>query len=138
MKPASAKAKGRELQKYIRDRIYEAFAWLKEGDVTSTAMGQGGVDIQLSPLARRTFPLSIESKKTKKTPSGQELEQARRNAYGMTLPVVAWCPHGKGPQHTMLLMSLEDFIDWYKDISAVKLDKIEQAEGAKDAKHEVD
>jgi hypothetical protein len=66
------------------------------------------------------------------------MEQARRNAYGLTLPVVAWCPHGKGPQHTMLMIKLEDFLSWYKDVAAEKLKKIEQAEGAKDAKHEVD
>jgi hypothetical protein len=86
--------------------------------------------LQLSPLARKTFPVSIEAKKTKKTPTGQELEQARRNAYGMTLPVVAWCPHGKSSDHTMLLMSMSDFISWYKDVAAVKLSKIEGAQNA--------
>jgi hypothetical protein len=93
---SSAKAKGRRLQNYVRDRILEVFPWLGEGDVDSCSMGSSGIDVPMSPIARRTFPVSIECKKTKKTPSIAELNQSRANAYGTTLPVVIWCPHGVG------------------------------------------
>jgi hypothetical protein len=78
-------------------------------------MGASGVDIKMSPLARRTFPLSLECKKTKKTPSLAEMKQARANTYGLTLAAVCWCPHGSGPHETMIMMNLEEFIDWYKE-----------------------
>lgn len=53
IKVASAKAKARNLQQLVRDRIYYWYgSSLEEGDVRSTSMGAGGEDIQLSPHAR--------------------------------------------------------------------------------------
>jgi hypothetical protein len=121
IKTSSAKAKGRNFQKYVVSRILKHFPWLGEGDVESRSMGSGGVDIMMSPLGRRSLPLSIECKKTKKTPSRQELDQARHNAYGTTAPCVVWCPHGSGPQKAMIMFDLEDFINWYKDVSEREL-----------------
>jgi hypothetical protein len=116
IKTSSAKSKGRKLQNHIRDRILKHFPWLKEGDVESRSMGSGGVDIMMSPRARKTFPISIEAKKTKATPSRAELEQSRRNAYGVTVAAVVWCPHGKGLDKSMILFDFEDFLNWYKEI----------------------
>lgn len=62
MTPASAKMKGRLLQQCVRDKLYEAFPSLKDGDVRSTSMGAGGVDVLLSPAARKLFPYKIETK----------------------------------------------------------------------------
>ena len=121
IKTASAKAKGRNFQKYVVSLILKHFPWLGEGDVESRSMGSSGVDIMLSPLGRRTFPLSIECKRTKKTPSRQELEQARYNAYSLTAPCVVWCAHGSGPQKAVIMFDLEDFINWYKDVSKREL-----------------
>jgi hypothetical protein len=117
MLTSSAKSKGKRLQNYIRDRILARFPWLGEGDVESCSMGSGGVDIPLSPLGRRTFPISVEAKKTKKTPSRAELDQARANAYGSTTPAVVWCPHGSGMKKSMIIFDLEDFFDMYETIA---------------------
>ena len=62
MKPQSAKAKGRNLQKRVRDAILEAYPDLTDRDVRSTSMGAGGVDILLSERAIGTFPYSVECK----------------------------------------------------------------------------
>lgn len=62
IKPSSAKSKGRTLQQHVRDALYERFPTLQEGDVRSTSMGAGGVDVQLSPAARAFFPYRIETK----------------------------------------------------------------------------
>lgn len=62
MKPQSAKAKGRNFQQQIRDLILEKFPTLQPDDVRSTAMGQQGEDVQLSPAARRLLPYQIECK----------------------------------------------------------------------------
>lgn len=64
MTPASAKSKGRKFQQYCRDKIIELLRDYKvePGDVKSTAMGQSGVDIQLSPYAKTFLPIAIECK----------------------------------------------------------------------------
>lgn len=113
MKPSSAKAKGRNAQKAIRDKLLAEFD-LGEGDVESRSMGSGGVDLMLSPLARKRIPLSIEAKKTRKTPARAEVEQSRKNAYSGTLPVVVWSPHGSGPGKELLICDFDDFIKWIK------------------------
>ena len=62
MTPQSAKAKGRKLQQYVRDRLLAFFPDLKPDDVRSTSMGAGGEDVQLSYWARQLVPHSIECK----------------------------------------------------------------------------
>jgi hypothetical protein len=130
IKTSSAKGKGKKFQNYVRDRILARFPWLGEGDVESCSMGSGGVDIPLSPLGRRTFPISVECKKTKKTPSRAELDQARANAYGSTTPAVVWCPHGVGAKKAMIMFDLEDFFDFYERIA--EDDLADLAEAARD------
>jgi hypothetical protein len=114
-KPQSNKAKGRNAQKAIRDKLISEFG-LEEGDVESRSMGAGGVDLMLSPLARRVVPLSVEAKKTRKAPARAEVEQSRANAYPNTLPVVVWSPHGSGPGKELLICDFGDFIKWFKDV----------------------
>lgn len=124
----SAKSKGRRLQQYVKNRILEVFPWLGEGDVDSCSMGSSGIDIPMSPLGRRTFPVSIECKKTKKTPALAELKQSRANAYGTTLPVVVWCPHGAGHKKSMMMCDLDDFLSWYEMIAAAMLRTLREIE----------
>ncbi len=122
----SAKAKGRALQQAIRDLILARFPWLGEGDVTSTSMGASGVDVQMSPLARKALPVSIEAKKTKKTPSLAELRQARANTYGGTIGAVVWSPHGTGPDKAVIMFDFTEFLDWwYENQHADKADQDE-------------
>jgi len=128
IKTQSAKNKGRRLQQHLRDRIYYYFPWLTEGDVESRSMGASGTDLVLSPLARRTIPISFECKKTKKTPSLAELKQAREGAYGNTLAGVVWCPHGAGHQKSMIMFDLEDFLLWYKEMGEDRLESIREEE----------
>lgn len=88
MKPRSAKAKGRKLQNTIRDLIQEHFPHLHPDDVVSTQMGGSGVDIQLSPHARKVFPYSPECKNQEKINIWASLEQAEKNVKEHTTPVV--------------------------------------------------
>lgn len=62
MKTSSAKAKGRNLQKYVRDEILKTYPSLTLNDVRSTSMGANGEDILLSEAARLLFPFSVECK----------------------------------------------------------------------------
>ena len=86
MKTASAKAKGRKLQQWVRDLLLKKHPSLEEDDVRSTAMGQGGEDIQLSPTARKLIPLSIECKSRASYAFYKDLDQAYTN-----------CPKGSQP-----------------------------------------
>ena len=61
----AAKAKGRLGQQEIRDALLKTFNHLEPDDVKSTVMGDTGADIQLSPLAQKSIPISIEVKRRK-------------------------------------------------------------------------
>jgi hypothetical protein len=79
IKPQSAKAKGRNLQKWVRDRILANCPTLQPDDVRSTSMGAGGEDVQLSPAARKKFPFSVECKAKGKVAVYSMYEQAVEN-----------------------------------------------------------
>ena len=86
MKPSSAKAKGRKLQQWVRDHLLSLAEHLEPDDIRSTSMGAGGEDVQLSPAARRLFPVSIECKNL-----------ARFAGYTLYDQAVANCPKGAEP-----------------------------------------
>jgi hypothetical protein len=62
VKPSSAKNKGRILQQKVRDMMLKAAPELEPDDCRSTSMGAGGEDIQLSPAARKIYPINPECK----------------------------------------------------------------------------
>jgi hypothetical protein len=64
VKTSSAKAKGRRHQQAIRDdlRVILKPYGIEDADIESTGMGQSGVDLILSPAARRVLDLCIEAK----------------------------------------------------------------------------
>lgn len=80
MKPASAKAKGRKLQQYVRDAVLETFPRLHPDDVRSTSMGASGEDLQLSPAGRLLFPFATETKCQEALNVWAALEQAEEHA----------------------------------------------------------
>jgi len=59
--PASRKAKGRRFQQAVRQDLIDCLG-IDPGDILSTAMGQSGCDLYLSPAARSIFPFGIECK----------------------------------------------------------------------------
>ena len=124
IKTSSAKNKGRKFQNHVRDTILKRFEWLGEGDVGSCSMGSSGEDIPMSPLARKTLPISIECKKTRKHPAMAEMKQAMANATGMDAPAIAWSPHGSGPKDAMITFNLEDFLDFYEMVAGDRLNII--------------
>jgi len=60
--PASRKAKGRRLQQAVRQDLVDHLG-INPDDILSTAMGQGGCDLYLSPAARSVFPFGVEAKR---------------------------------------------------------------------------
>ena len=117
MKSQSRKAKGRNHQKAVSAAIVSAFD-LQDGDVEWTSMGAPGIDIKLSPKARKVCPLAIECKKQRKHPAVAEMNQARynRDKYDpKLLAAVAWSPHGSGPEESMITFNMNEFLSRLKE-----------------------
>jgi hypothetical protein len=77
--PQSRKAKGRNLQKWIREKLIDILGIHPE-DVESRAMGSGGEDVILAKAARDVFPYSVEAKNTEKIQVWSAYDQAIANA----------------------------------------------------------
>lgn len=97
IKPQSAKAKGRNLQKWAVAQILARFPNLEPDDVRSTSMGAGGEDVQLSPAARREIPISLECKAKNKIATYSFYEQAVDNCPKGMEPVVVMKGDRKKP-----------------------------------------
>jgi len=79
MTPQSAKAKGRNLQKWVRDKLLEISNTLTTDDVRSTSMGATGEDVTLSAAARLLFPIQIECKNKAKYSVYKDYTQAQQH-----------------------------------------------------------
>ena len=77
--PASRKAKGRRFQQAVRQDLIDHLG-VPEGDVLSTAMGQSGCDLYLSPAARERFPFGVECKAQEAIALPAWWRQCTRNA----------------------------------------------------------
>lgn len=88
MTPQAAKAKGRFLQKWVRDIILTTFPTLEPDDVRSTSMGADGEDVQLSPAARKAVPYQIECKNKAKSQIHTYYAQAKTHGKHEPLVIV--------------------------------------------------
>ena len=95
MKPQSAKAKGRLLQKWMRDKLIEMLDVHPE-DIESRSMGAGGEDLIMARAARLKFPHSIECKNVEKLNIWDAYEQASANCNDYQ-PIVVMKKNGKKP-----------------------------------------
>ena len=77
--PASRKAKGRRLQQAVRQDLIDRLG-IDPGDILSTAMGQSGCDLYLSPAARERFPFAVECKAQERIALPEWWQQCTRNA----------------------------------------------------------
>ena len=97
IKTSSAKSKGRKLQQWTRDAILKLIPSLEQDDVKSTAMGQSGEDVQLSPAARKHMPISLECKARKSIAVYSYYSQAVENCPTGLEPVVIIKADRKSP-----------------------------------------
>jgi len=109
MKARSAKAKGRRLQDAVREILREHFKnKLEDDDITTALMGESGIDVKLSPAARKIFPYSVECKNQEKLNIWAALKQAEENTKADTKPIVVF---KRNRSDTYVAMKLEDFLD---------------------------
>ena len=79
MKTSSAKAKGRNLQKKVRELLIE-YLKIDPEDIESRSMGAGGEDLIMAKAARNLFPYSIECKNQEKVNVWKAYEQCDKNS----------------------------------------------------------
>jgi hypothetical protein len=115
MRVSSKKQKGRRLQQLIRDRLLEIGTkyGLEPDDVRSTSMGVSGVDIQLSPAARKVFgPLFIESKNVEALNVVAEyVSHAEKYGKQQGLKLLV---HSRNRTAPMVTLNFEDFIQIFE------------------------
>jgi len=110
MKVQSAKAKGRLLQKWVRNKLIEMLDVHPE-DIESRSMGAGGEDLIMARAARKKFPMSIECKNVEKLNIWDAYEQASANC-GDYQPIVVMKKNGKKP---LVVVDAEYYISLFGD-----------------------
>ena len=110
MKPQSAKAKGRNLQKWVMERLIEHLNVHPE-DIESRSMGANGEDLIMSKAAREKFPFSIECKNVEKLNIWEAYEQSKSNC-GNYEPIVIIKKNHKKP---LVVIDAEYFINLFKE-----------------------
>jgi hypothetical protein len=112
MKVQSAKAKGRRLQQWVRDKLIEMLDVHPE-DIESRSMGAGGEDLIMARAARQKFPHSIECKNVEKLNVWDAYEQAQANS-GDYEPVLVMKKNGKKP---LVVLDAEYYIQLHREKS---------------------
>ena len=110
MKTQSAKAKGRNLQKWVRQMLIEILDVHPE-DIESRSMGAGGEDLIMARAARQKFPHSIECKNVERLNVWDAYEQASANC-GDYEPIVVMKKNRKNP---LVVVDAEYFIKLFEN-----------------------
>ena len=110
MKTQSAKAKGRNLQKWVVNKLIEEFNIHPE-DIKSCSMGAGGEDVVMARAAREKFPFSVECKNVEKLNVWDAYEQAKANSSGYE-PIVVMKKNHKKP---LVVLDAEHFISMVRN-----------------------
>ena len=110
----SRKAKGRALQNEIRDAILETFPLISPEEVKVAIMGERGVDIHLSNVARTLFGnYAIECKNQESLSIWSALKQAEENAvHKVRGKPLLFFRRNRSP--TYVVMRKEDFFELVK------------------------
>lgn len=110
MKTSSAKAKGRKLQQWVRDKLIDVLDIHPE-DIESTSMGAGGEDVTMARVAREKFPYSIECKNQERVNVWSAYDQASGNSNNYEPLVVI----KKNRTKALVLLDAEYFINLHKE-----------------------
>ena len=110
MKVQSAKAKGRNLQKWTRERLIEELE-IDVEDIESRSMGASGEDLIMARAARKKFPYSIECKNQERVNVWESYKQALENS-GDYEPIVVIKKNHHKP---LVVIDAEAFIKMHKD-----------------------
>ncbi len=111
MRPQSAKAKGRNAQKEVRDMLLANAPTLTPNDIRSTSMGASGVDILMSEAAIRRYPFAIEVKCQESLNIWSALAQAEEQRKVNLTPILCF---KRNRSDLYVTMKFEDFLRIYE------------------------
>ncbi len=106
----SRKAKGRALQNLVVQKMLERGEGLLEGDIKGAIMGEGGIDVKLSPAAQKVYPFKIECKNQEKFKGIYDIYKQAEEHKGEGEPLVILKMNRKKP---LLITDLDYFLDVY-------------------------
>ena len=118
MKPKSVKAKGRNLQNLVRDKLKDVYVHtsmiprLHDDDIKSQTMGMPGEDIVLSPKAREIIPFSFECKNVERLNFFKALDQCEENTPEGSTPTFVVKKNNNKPY---VCIQLDEFIRILKE-----------------------
>ena len=110
MKQKSRRAKGKKLQRILREKLLSAFSHLHPGDIRIAKTGENGEDLKLSRIAKRLIPYQFECK-------NQEKFKTLYSFYSQA------CKHGRyepvlvvkqNSRRSLAVIDLDQFIDLIK------------------------
>jgi len=110
MKQTSRRAKGKKLQKILRDKLLKAFPHLHQIDIRVAKVGQQGEDIKVSRIARRLIPYQWECKNQQKFKTIYSFwdQSVRHGKYEPVLVVK------QNSRRSLAVIDLDQFIDLIK------------------------
>jgi len=117
--PASRKAKGRRLQQAVRQDLIDRLG-IDPGDILSTAMGQSGCDLYLSPAARTIFPFGVECKAQERIALPEWWQQCARNAEAEGLAPLLILKQSR--REPLAVLRWSDLLSLIKSISSSQTD----------------
>ena len=115
---SSAKAKGRQLQKWAAEKISDTidipWGYEDDKDIQPRLMGQSGTDVVLRGQALEWFPFSVECKSCEAWSVPAFIRQARKNV----LPGTDWLLiiKRKEFQKPVVLIDAEKFFELYGEV----------------------
>ena len=94
------------MQNFLKEKLYDYFPSLRQGDIKTAVMGESGEDIILSPAARDLIPYSFECKNQERLNIWESLSQAEDNS-GDYAPIVVF---KRNRSKTYIAVELEEFL----------------------------
>lgn len=121
MKTKSAKAKGRRLQDWVRQKLIEYLVDLDENledNISTAVMGAAGADVKFTPQTQHLFPYSIECKNQEKYSSVYNaIDQASNHS---RFPPIVFLKMNK--RKPLVVIDAEDFLDTWSCLMTLEMD----------------
>jgi len=114
MRTSSAKAKGKRLCLYVKNRLLNFFPELKSSDIEIPRGSLKGADLKLSDKALEVLPFSFELKNHEKLNIWAAIEQSKNHVKDSEIiPTVVFSKNHHKPQ---ICMGLDDFLTYIKQL----------------------
>jgi hypothetical protein len=115
MRTSSAKAKGRRLQDWVRERLLTFLSLPSNTDLVQTAvMGESGADVRLIGSTKERFPFSIECKNQEKYKGVYDiLRQAATHATSTSIALEPLGVIKMNHQRPIVVLDAEYFMEVY-------------------------